>query len=119
MIVWFYSCVGDYNQIGPKCKAYEELHLEWLDVNKAFFINDNMEDDTCKAQPESALTVGKKNQAKTKKSVYGMKQASEQWYLKLVDFMKRCRYTRREMDHCYYLKKFSSSYIILVFNFDD
>lgn len=40
-------------------------------------------------------------------------------YLKFDTFIKMSGYTRREVDHGCYLKKFDSSYIIFEYNVDD
>ncbi|KAI3767934.1 hypothetical protein L2E82_18363 [Cichorium intybus] len=121
----------DYNEIfSPVVKmttirmvlgivASEDLHLEQLDVKTAFLHGD-LEEDIYMAQPEGFPTVGKENLVcKLKKSLYGLKQAPRQWYLKFDSFMQRSGYHRCEMDHCCYLKKFNSSYIILLLYVDD
>ncbi|KAI3764834.1 hypothetical protein L2E82_14851 [Cichorium intybus] len=121
----------DYNEIfSPVVKmttirmvlgivASEDLHLEQLDVKTAFLYGD-LEEDIYMVQPEGFPTVGKENLVcKLKKSLYGLKQAPRQWYLKFDSFMQRSGYRRCEMDHCCYLKKFSSSYIILLLYVDD
>ncbi|KAL4573531.1 hypothetical protein LXL04_020341 [Taraxacum kok-saghyz] len=56
---------------------------------------------------------------KLKKSLYVLKQAPRQWYLRFDNFMRKCGYNRCEMDHCCYHKKFDSSYIILLLYVDD
>ena len=121
----------DYNEIfSPVVKmttirlvlgivAAEDLHLEQLDVKTAFLHGD-LEEDIYMAQPEGFLVTGKENLVcKLKKSLYGLKQAPRQWYLKFDSLMQRNGYTRCEMDHCCYLKKFRSSYIILLLYVDD
>ena len=121
----------DYNEIfSPVVKmttirmvlgivASEDLHLEQLDVKTAFLHGD-LEEDIYMAQPEGFPIVGKENMVcKLKKSLYGLKQAPRQWYLKFDSFMQRSGYHRCEMDHCCYLKKFNSSYIILLLYVDD
>lgn len=121
----------DYNEIfSPVVKmttirlvlgivAAEDLHLEQLDVKTAFLHGD-LEEDIYMAQPEGFLVTGKENLVcKLKKSLYGLKQAPRQWYLKFDSFMQRNGYIRCEMDHCCYLKKFKSSYIILLLYVDD
>src|ERR1043165_8778811 len=52
-------------------------------------------------------------------NLYGLKQAPRQWYLKFDNFMVKTGYKRCEADHCCYLKKFKSSYIILLLYVDD
>ncbi|GJR51064.1 putative reverse transcriptase domain-containing protein [Tanacetum coccineum] len=54
-----------------------------------------------------------------KKSLYGLKQASRQRYLKFDSFMKMAWYKRCAMNHCCYLKKVGSSSIILLLYVDD
>ncbi|CAH9124278.1 unnamed protein product [Cuscuta epithymum] len=121
----------DYNEIfSPVVKmttirlilgivAAENLHLEQLDVKTAFLHGD-LEEDIYMAQPAGFPVSGKEKMVcKLKKSLYGLKQAPRQWYLKFDSFMQRNGYTRCKMDHCCYLKKFESSYIILLLYVDD
>jgi hypothetical protein len=63
---------------------------------------------------------GKENLVcKLKKSLYGLKQASRQWYKKFNDFMHKNGYYKCNADHCCYFKRFESSYIILLRYVDD
>jgi hypothetical protein len=94
--------------------AAENLHLEQLDV-KTKFLHGDLDEDIYIAQPEGFQVIGKENWVcKLKKSLYGLKQAPRQWYLKFDNFMVKTGYKRCEADHCCYLKKFKSSYIILL-----
>ena len=121
----------DYNEIfSPVVKmttirmvlgivASEDLHLEQLDV-KIAFLHGDLKEDIYMVQPEGFQVAGKENLVcKLKRSLYGLKQAPRQWYLKFDSFMQRNGYTRCEMDHGCYLKKFRSSYIILLLYVDD
>jgi len=56
---------------------------------------------------------------KLKKSLYGLKQALRQWYLKFNRFMVSSNIIRLEVDHCCYFKWFENSYIILLLYADD
>lgn len=90
----------------------EDLHLEQLDV-KTTFLHGDLDEDIYVTQPEGFMLTGKVNlTCKLKKSLYGLKQALRQWYLKFDSFMKKSGYTICEMDHYCYLQKFNSSYII-------
>lgn len=92
--------------------AVEELHPEQLDVKTAFLHGD-LDEDIYMVQPEGFQVTGKENMVcKLIKSLYGLKQASRQWYLKFDSFMIKNGYTRSAMDHCCYFKQFDSSYII-------
>ncbi|GJY31666.1 retrovirus-related pol polyprotein from transposon TNT 1-94 [Tanacetum coccineum] len=100
--------------------AIEDLNLEQLDV-KTTFLHDDLDEDIYMTQPEGFQSAGKEENlvCKLKKSLYGLKQALRQWYLKLDSFMQRAGYKRCVMDHCCYLKKVSSSSIILLLYVDD
>ncbi|GJT61415.1 retrovirus-related pol polyprotein from transposon TNT 1-94 [Tanacetum coccineum] len=100
--------------------ALKNLHLEQLDV-KTSFLHGDLEEDIYMAQPEGFKSAEKEENlmCKLKKIMYGLKQASRQWYLKFDRFMQRAGYKRCAMDHCCYLKKVGSSYIILLLYVDD
>lgn len=67
--------------------AAEKLHLEQLDVKTAFLHGD-LNEDIYMAQPEGFKVVGKENWVcKLKKSLYGLKPAPRQWYMKFNNFM--------------------------------
>nr|GEV98737.1 retrovirus-related Pol polyprotein from transposon TNT 1-94 [Tanacetum cinerariifolium] len=95
--------------------ATENLHLEKIDVKKTFLHGD-LDEDIYMTQPEDFQLARKKENlvCKLKKSLYGLKQASRQWYLKFDSFMQRAGYKRCVKDHCCYLKKVVSSSIILL-----
>ena len=57
---------------------------------------------------------------KLKKILYGLKQASRQWYLKFDNFIHEHGYSRCHSNHCVYFKKLDDdSYIILYLYVDD
>ena len=57
---------------------------------------------------------------KLKKSLYGLKQASRQWYKKFDSFMVGHGYTRTNADHCVYVRKFpNGKFVILLLYVDD
>ena len=57
---------------------------------------------------------------KLKKSLYRLKQATRQWYLKFDSFMSEHGYTRCHSNHCVYLKKHNDgNYIIFLLYLDD
>ncbi|GJS64539.1 retrovirus-related pol polyprotein from transposon TNT 1-94 [Tanacetum coccineum] len=100
--------------------ATENLHLEQLDV-KTVFLHGDLDEDVYMAQPKGFQSARKEENlvCKLKKSLYGLKQASRQRYLKFDSFMQRAGYKRHAMDHCCYLKKVGSSSIILLLYADD
>ena len=99
--------------------AIENFHLEQLDVKMAF-LHGNLEEDIYMIQPEGFIIQGQENLVcKLRKSSYGLKQASRQWYKKFDSFMHKIGFKRCEADHCCYVKLFDNSYIILLLYVDD
>ena len=71
-------------------------------------------------QPEEFIIQGQENLVcKLRKSLYGLKQASRQWYKKFGSFMHRIGFKRCKADHCCYVKFFDNSYVILLLYMDD
>ena len=100
--------------------ASEELHLEKLEV-KTTFLHGDLDEEIYMAQPQGFEVKGKENLVcKLKKSLYGFKQAPQQWYLKFDHFMHKHVYNRCYSDHCVYFKRVDDdNYIILCLYFDD
>nr|GFB22051.1 retrovirus-related Pol polyprotein from transposon TNT 1-94 [Tanacetum cinerariifolium] len=100
--------------------ASGDLHLEQLDV-KITILHGDLDEDIYMAQLEGFQSAGKEENliCKLKKIMYGLKQAPRQWYLKFDNFMQRAGYKRCVMDHCCYLNKVGSSFIILLLYVDD
>ncbi|KAL5733208.1 hypothetical protein ACOSQ2_032900 [Xanthoceras sorbifolium] len=102
-----------------KIIAAENLHLEQLDVKTAFLHGD-LEEEIYMRQPEGFKEAGKENLVcRLKKNLYGLKQALRQWYKKFDSFISSSGFTRCQADHCYYIKKFDNSFIILLLYVDD
>ncbi|GKC93897.1 retrovirus-related pol polyprotein from transposon TNT 1-94 [Tanacetum coccineum] len=95
--------------------ASEDLHLEKLDVNTTFLHGDH-DEDIYMTQQEGFQSAGKEENlvCKLKKSLYRLKQAPRQWYLKFDSFMQRVGNKRCALDHYFYLKKVDSSSIIIL-----
>ena len=99
--------------------AYYDLELHQMDV-KTPFLNGNLEEEVYMDQPEGFLTTGKENLVcKLKKSIYGLKQASRQWYLKFNDTIMSYGFVENAVDRCIYMKVSGSKFIILVLYVDD
>ncbi|WVY98453.1 hypothetical protein V8G54_030604 [Vigna mungo] len=80
----------------------------------------NLDEEIYMHQPEGFLEERKKNMVcRLKKSLYGLKQAPRQWYKKFESFMHKEGFQKCNVDHCCFLKRYKSSYIILLLYVDD
>jgi hypothetical protein len=68
--------------------AHYDLELHQMDVKTAF-LNGDLDETVYMAQPKGFVMEGKeKLGCCLKKSIYGLKQASRQWYLKFDKIIK-------------------------------
>ena len=82
-----------------------------MDV-KTTFLNESLEEDVYMDQPEGFSIKGKEHLAcKLKKSIYGLKQASRQWYLKFNNTITSFGFKENIVDQCIYLKVSGSTFI--------
>lgn len=118
----------DYNEIfSPVVKhcsirlllsivAQDDLELEQLDVKTAF-LHGELKETIYMEQPEGFIVPGCEGKVcLLKKSLYGLKQSSRQWYLRFDKHMEKIGYTRSLYDNCVYLKnagKSTVSYLLL------
>jgi len=99
--------------------AHFDLELHQMDVKTAF-LNGDLHESVYMAQPEGFIMEGKEQLGcKLKKSIYGLKQASRQWYLKFDEVIKKSGFIENVVDNCIYIKIKGSSFIILVLYVDD
>jgi hypothetical protein len=71
--------------------AHYDLELHQMDMKTAF-LNGDLDETVYMAQPKGFVVEGKeKLECRLKKSIYGLKQASRQWYLKFDKNNKRIR----------------------------
>ena len=56
---------------------------------------------------------------KLKKSIYGLKQASWQWYKKFDSVITSFGFTKNLVDECVYMKTVGSHFIFLILYVDD
>ena len=90
-----------------------------MDV-KIAFLNRDLEEEVYMRQPEGFISEGNDHLVcKLKKSIYGLKQASRQWYLKFHNVISSFGFTENIMDQCIYHKISGSKIIFLVLYVDD
>jgi transposase InsO family protein len=99
--------------------AHFDLELHQMDVKTAF-LNGDLTEDVYMLQPDGFQVSGKEHMVcKLKKSIYGLKQASRQWYLKFDNVVTSFGFKENPVDHCIYLKISGSKIIFLVLYVDD
>jgi hypothetical protein len=99
--------------------AHYDLELHQMDV-KTVFLNGDLQENVYMTQPEGFVVEGKEHMGcKLKKSIYGLKQASRQWYLKFDEVIKKFGFIENQVDNCIYVKIKGSMFIILVLYVDD
>ncbi|CAA7037676.1 unnamed protein product [Microthlaspi erraticum] len=90
-----------------------------MDVKTAF-LNGDLEEEVYMRQPEGFIKEGQEDMVcKLKKSIYGLKQASRQWYLKFDEIITKFGFKENIVDPCIYLKFSGSKFIFLVLYVDD
>ena len=99
--------------------AHFDLELHQMDVKTAF-LNGDLEEEVYMDQPLGFETTSEGNLVcRLKKSIYGLKQASRQWYLKFNDTVLSYGFVEMTVDRCIYMKVVGSKFIILVLYVDD
>ncbi|RVW97553.1 Retrovirus-related Pol polyprotein from transposon TNT 1-94 [Vitis vinifera] len=99
--------------------AHYDLELHQMDVKTAF-LNDNIDETIYMVQPENFESNDSKQLVcRLKRSIYGLKQASRQWYRKFDQVITSFGFKENTVDQCIYLKFSGSKFIILVLYVDD
>ena len=99
--------------------AHLDLELQQMDVKTAF-LNGDLEEEVYMKQPEGfSSREGEHLVCKLKKSIYGLKQASRQWYYKFHGVITSFGFIENPMDQCIYQKVSGSKTCFLVLYVDD
>jgi hypothetical protein len=90
-----------------------------MDVKTAF-LNEDLLENVYMAQPKGFAVKGKENiGCHLRKSIYRLKQASKQWYLKFDDTIRSFDFKENEEDNCIYAKFRNGEFIFLILYVDD
>ena len=72
------------------------------------------------AQPKGFVVSGKEHMGcHLRRSIYGLKQASRQWYIKFDQTIRKFGFEENKEDNCIYAKFRKGKYIFLVLYVDD
>ncbi|KAI5312501.1 hypothetical protein L3X38_041674 [Prunus dulcis] len=96
-----------------------DLHLHQMDVQTAF-LNGNLIEKIYMKQPDGFIQKGEEDLVcRLQKSIYGLKQASRQWYLKFDEVVKCQGFIENPLDECIYQKFQGRHYIFMLLYVDD
>ena len=99
--------------------AHFDLELHQMDV-KIAFLNGGQEKEVYMKQPEGfSSSANERLVCKLNKSIYGLKEASRQWYLKFHEVISSFGFEENVMDNCIYHKVSGSKICYLVLYVDD
>ena len=99
--------------------AHFDLELHQMDVKTAF-LNGDIDETIYMVQPENFVSGDTMRMVcKLKKSIYGLKQASHQWYCKFHEVIISSGFEMNMVDDCIYHKFSGSKHIYLVLYVDD
>ncbi|KAK4388273.1 Retrovirus-related Pol polyprotein from transposon TNT 1-94 [Sesamum angolense] len=99
--------------------AHLDLELFQMDVKTAF-LNGELDEEIYMDQPEGFQEMGlKRKVCRLKRSIYGLKQSSRQWYYRFHRAITSIGFTMIEEDHCVYVKRSVKNFLILSLYVDD
>uniref|UniRef100_A0A2N9FK26 CCHC-type domain-containing protein n=1 Tax=Fagus sylvatica TaxID=28930 RepID=A0A2N9FK26_FAGSY len=96
-----------------------DLELHQLDVKTAF-LNGDLKEEIYMDQPNGFQIKGQEGKVcRLKKSLYGLKQSSRQWYLKFHQAILDIGYEMSPLDHCVYVWRDKEKLALLSLYVDD
>ena len=99
--------------------AHFDLELQKMDVKTTFLIGDLKEKVYMKQPKGFSSREGEHSVCKLKKSIYGLKQASCQWYYKFHGVVTSFSFIENPMDQCIYQKVSGSKTCFFVLYVND
>ncbi len=99
--------------------AQSDLEVHQMDVKMAF-LNGDLEHEIFMHPPPGCANYGQKDIVwKLRKSLYGLKQASQVWYTKAKDELKKLSFTCLNSDHAVFVHSSNSKFCIIALYVND
>lgn len=98
--------------------AKENWFIHQLDVNNAFLHGD-LEEEVYMKMPQGFTTEKEGRVCRLRKSLYGLRQASRNWYQKFTNALLGFGFTSSKADHSLFFYKDNRSFISILIYVDD
>lgn len=94
------------------------LSLRQLDVNNAF-LNGHLTEEVYMSQPPRFVKGDSNTVCRLHKSIYGLRQATRAWFIKLSTTLQKLGFTHARSDHSLFVRKSAHSLVYLLVYVDD
>ena len=115
------TCMPETFRFLLQLSAKQGHVMHQFDV-KTDFLNSPIEEEVYLEQPQEFVKLGSDGEklvCRLNKSIYGLKQAANNWYKELANFLLRQGFTRSRNDHCLFARSEAEDHTFILVGVDD